>query len=92
MIACALACGGDVGLLRDIQNCVTTDAALEAIDQRGLLQPVMATLGARIQATLERWVPVGVEIGFICFTNAEPWKGVLVQSDNANSLSTEWRT
>ena len=92
LIACALACGGDVGLLRDIQNCVTTDAALEAIDQRGLLQPVMATLGARIQATLERWVPVGVEIGFICFTNAEPWKGVLVQSDNANRLSTEWRT
>ncbi|MBR2699656.1 MAG: cobalamin biosynthesis protein CbiD [Clostridia bacterium] len=92
LIACALQCGGDVELLKDIQNCVTTDAALEAIDGRGLLRPVMATLGARIRATLERWVPVGVEIGFICFTNAEPWKGVLVRSDNADRLAAEWRT
>ena len=92
LIACALQCGGDVGLLKDIQNCVTTDAALEAIDSRGLLRPVTAALGARIQATLERWVPVGVEIGFICFTNAEPFKGVLMQSDNADRLAAEWRT
>jgi hypothetical protein len=70
---------------------VTTDAALEAITDRGLLEPVMAVLGKRIQATLERRVPVGTEIGFICFTNAEPWKGVLMQSDNADRLAAEWK-
>ena len=91
LIACALECGGDVALLKRILNCVTTDAALEAIDGCGLLRPVMDVLGRRIQATLERKVPVGTEIGFICFTNAEPWKGVLVKSENADRLAAQWR-
>ena len=91
LIACALECGADIVLLRTILNCVTTDAALEAIDAAGLLQPTMAVLGRRIQACLERKVPVGTEIGFICFTNAEPWKGVLMQSENADKLASEWR-
>lgn len=91
LIACALECGGDVELLKTILNCVTTDAALEAITDRGLLEPVMNGLGRRIQATLERKVPLGTEIGFICFTNAEPLKGVLVKSENADRLASEWR-
>ncbi|MDO4865447.1 MAG: cobalt-precorrin-5B (C(1))-methyltransferase CbiD [Clostridia bacterium] len=91
LIACALECCGDIELLRAILNCVTTDAALETITDRGLLEPVLAVLGRRIQATLERKVPVGTEIGFICFTNAEPWKGVLMQSDNAERLAAEWK-
>jgi len=91
LIACALECGGDLELLKKILNCVTTDAALEAITDCDLLQPVMAVLGRRIQATLERKVPVGTQIGFICFTNAEPWKGVLMQSENAEALASEWR-
>ena len=92
LIACALECGGDIELLREILSCVTTDAALEAIDSRGLLKSVMAVLGRRVQACLERKVPVGTQIGFICFTNAEPWKGVLMQSENADELAAEWRT
>ncbi len=91
LIACALACGADLGLLLNIQQCVSTDAALDALDARGLLCPVMALLGQRIQATLERWVPTRVEIGFICFTNAEPHAGVLVKSANADALAEAWR-
>ena len=91
LIACALECGGELDLLKEILSCVTTDAALEAIDRRGLLRPVMDTLGRRIQATLERKVPVGTEIGFICFTTADPWKGVLMKSENADRLAEEWR-
>ena len=68
-----------------------TDAALDALGAAGLLRPVMDLLGERIQATLERWVPTGVEIGFICFTNAGPWQGVLVKSDNAEALAKAWR-
>ena len=71
LIACALACGADLGLLHR--------------------RPVMDLLGQRIQATLERWIPAGVEIGFICFTNAGPWQGVLVKSDNADALARAWR-
>ena len=91
LIACALSCGGDLDLLRDIQQCVSTDAALDALDGAGLLHPVMALLGQRIQSTLERWVPTRVEIGFICFTNAEPHAGVLVKSANADALALAWR-
>ena len=91
LIACALACGADLGLLRKIQGCVTTDAALDALADQSLLSPVMEHLGRRIQATLERWVPTKVEIGFICFTNAEGRQGVLCKSDNADALAAEWR-
>jgi hypothetical protein len=52
----------------------------------------MDLLGQRIQATLERWVPARVQIGFICFTNAGPWQGVLVKSANADALAAAWRT
>ena len=91
LIACALECGAGTELLRTILNCVTTDAALEAIDGAGLLRPTMEVLGRRIQASLERKVPVGTEIGFICFTNAEPWRGILVRSKNADRLAAEWQ-
>ena len=91
LIACALECGGDLELLGTILNCVTTDAALEALAGKDMLRPVMDVLGRRIQACLERRVPVGTEIGFICFTNAEPFKGILVQSANAERLAEEWR-
>lgn len=91
LIACALECGGDIELLRRILNCVTTDAALAHIAEAGLLGPVMDVLGRRIQACLERRVPADTQIGFICFTNAEPFKGILTQSPNAETLAEEWR-
>jgi len=91
LIACALVCGGNLELLHDIQDCVTTDAALDALDASGLLKPAMEELGRRIQATLERWVPAGTEIGFICFTNAEPHEGILMESENAKRLAQAWK-
>ena len=91
LIACALACGGELDLLKRIQGCVTTDAALDALGEAGLLGPVMDLLGLRIQATLERWVPAKVEIGFICFTNAQPHAGVLAKSPNADALARAWK-
>ena len=91
LIACALECGADVHVLRSLLDCATTDAALQRIDAAGLLRPTMDALGRRIQASLERKVPAGVKIGFICFTNAEPLRGVLAQSPNADRLSEEWR-
>ena len=91
LIACALACGAQAVTLREIQKCVTTDAALDALAGAGLLGPTMDALGERIQNTLERWVPAGVEIGFICFTNAGPHRGILAQSANAPGLARLWR-
>lgn len=92
LIACALECGAGIELLRAIQGCAVTDAALNCISEAGLLEPTMAALGRRIWGTLGRWAPEGVEIGFIGFTNAEPLKGVLVKSPNADALAAHWRT
>lgn len=86
LAACALACGAGLDTLRGILDCATTDAALDILRGAGLLSPTMDALGRRIQATLERWVPAGVEIGFICFTNAAPHAGILTQSPNAERL------
>ena len=86
LAACALAVGADADLARRILDCATTDAALAALDGAGLLKPAMTELGARIQATLERWTPERVSIGFISFANREPFDGALTQSDNAYAL------
>ena len=87
LAACALAAGAEAPLLRQIMDCATTDAALEALDGARLLRPAMAELGARIQSTLARWVPERVEIGFVCFGGKNPFDGVLAESDNARKLA-----
>ena len=86
LAACALECGGEAPLLRQILACATTDAALDALDGAGLLDAAMAALRARVQTALERRAPAGMEIGFICFTNAGPRPGLLFESDNAREL------
>jgi hypothetical protein len=37
-------------------------------------------------------VPDSVNIGYICFTNARPFHGVLTKSENADKLMEIWRT
>lgn len=91
LIACALEAGAELSLLKDIQNCVTADAALALLHAAGLLSKTMAILGLRINDCLCRRVPDGVEIGYVCFTNAEGFRGILSQSENASKLMEIWR-
>ncbi len=86
LCACAISVGAQAPLPSEILGCATTDAALALLDGAGLLKPTMAELGARIQATLQRWAPEGVCIGFVCYANRAPFDGVLAQSDNADEL------
>lgn len=86
LCACALACGAEAPLLRRIMACATTDAALDALGEAGLLERTMQELSARIQATLARWTPENVAIGFVCFANRPSHAGILAQSDNAEAL------
>jgi cobalt-precorrin-5B (C1)-methyltransferase len=92
LIACALKAGAELPLLKDIADCVTTDAALRLLFQSGLLADTMARLGERIEGCLARRVPAGMEIGYVCFTNAEPIGGVLAKSGNADEMIQNWRT
>ena len=86
LAACALACGAEAPLLRRIMGCATTDAALDLLRGAGLMPQAMQALGARIEATLARWAPESVQIGYVCFTNRAPHAGVLCQSANADAL------
>lgn len=86
LAACALAAGGEAPLLRRVLDCATTDAALDVLDEAGLLAAVMAILGQRIQASLERRAPREMAIGFICFTQSAQRQGVLTQSVNAQEI------
>jgi cobalt-precorrin-5B (C1)-methyltransferase len=91
LIACALEAGAKLPLLKEIAECVATDAALALLYSAGLLQETMKILGARIGASLTRRVPADIEIGYLCFTNAEGFGGVLAQSENAEDLMLLWR-
>ncbi len=91
LVACALAAGADVPLLKNIMECVSTDAALALLYEASLLQDSVAILARRIGDCLIRRVPEHVQIGYVCFTNAEPMAGVLTQSENANDLMALWR-
>ncbi len=91
LVACALEAGADIELLRTVLGSVSTDAALTQLEKSGLLQSAMRILGARIDGCLRRRALDGIDIGYICFTNAEGFGGVLSQSDNAAELMRIWR-
>ena len=91
LIACALEAGAEFALLKEILACVATNAALALLHDAGLLKETMRILGARIDACLKRRVPEGIEIGYLCFTNAEGFGGILAQSENVENLLRLWR-
>ena len=90
LLACALAAGAELPLLRALSGCVTTDAALDLLRRADLLTQTMAELGGRIESCLQRRVPPQVEIGYICFTNI-PRPSILMQSGNARKMMQYWR-
>jgi cobalt-precorrin-5B (C1)-methyltransferase len=91
ILACALKAGGNGSLLHEIMDCVSVDAALALIYEAGLLDPTMNVLKERISYHLSRKVLSDAEIGFVCFTNAGEYRGVLAKSDNADHLMKLWR-
>lgn len=91
LIVCALEAGADLPLLHEIMGCVSADAALALLNNAGLLRQTMRILGIRIDECLRRRVPDGIDIGYVCFTTAEKFGGVLSQSANAAELMRIWR-
>lgn len=91
LAACAVMAGAEPGTLREVLSSVTTDAALMALYRAGMLPGAMEVLGNRIDATLHRRVPDGIEVGFICFTNTPELRGVLTKSENAERLMELWK-
>ncbi|MDR0630353.1 MAG: cobalt-precorrin-5B (C(1))-methyltransferase CbiD [Treponema sp.] len=67
LLCCALEAGASLEVLRDIKDCVSTDAALDILRRGSVFQQTMHILGNRIDATLRRRVPPEIAIAFICF-------------------------
>ena len=86
LIRCALQGGASLDTLKRIDQVTTTDGALEILREEGLCENTMDILGEKIMDTLRRRVPENVEIGYICFTKAEGYRGILCRSENAFSL------
>lgn len=91
LVTCALRCRASLDTLKRLSDCVTTDGAIRVLNDAGMLHDVMQMLGRRIEEFLIRHVPESVEIGYLCFTNAEPCAGVLMQSGNVDKLMEYWR-
>ena len=91
LAACAALRGAEGDLIRGVLGCATTDAALTLLAQAGRKEEVCALLGSRIDDTLNRRVPPGVEIGCVMFTNRAELGPVLWRSENAERLTKNWR-
>ena len=91
MTACALEAGAELETLKKVLSCATTDAALDVLKEAGKMDETLQILGKRIEATLLRKVPEGVQIEYICFTNREDLGGVLCASPGAWELAELWK-
>lgn len=91
LLRCALRAGASLELLQQIDGCVTTDGALQLLQQAGLLEPAMAVLLQQMENYLQKKIPAAVQLELICFTNQELLPAILCQSSGAEQLLPLWQ-
>ena len=91
LLSCALKAGADLETLNQIQDCISTNAVLDILWDKGLLDDAMEILKERIEYNINKRIPPETEIGFICFANTGEYSGVLFESENACDLKTFWK-
>ena len=79
----AAACGGSGELAVSILECATTDAALDMLDEAGLLEPVMASVMEKLEMRLRHRIGEDVRVEAVVFSNA---RGMLGMTDGAGEL------
>ena len=90
LLSCALKAGADLETLHEIQDCITTNAVLDILWQKNLMDKTMEILKERIEYNIGKRIPLETEIGFICFANSGEYEGVLFESENASKLKSFW--
>ena len=70
---------------------MTTDGALQLLQQAGLLEPAMAVLLQQMENYLQKKIPAAVQLELICFTNQELLPAILCQSSGAEQLLPLWQ-
>lgn len=86
LCSCGLLAGADTTLLTNILKCVTTDEALEKLQEAGLLEASMKVLMEKIDYHLKYRAYEGLAIGAVVFSNKF---GLLGETSKADYLMTQ---
>ncbi len=86
LCCCSLLAGADPVLLKNILECVTTDEALEKLQEAGLLEASMRVLMEKIEYHLEHRAYDGLAIGAVVFSNKF---GLLGETSKAGYLMSQ---
>lgn len=76
-------CGAKAEALREIGDCVTTEAALDVLDQAGILEPVTESVINSIQEQIDRRTGGALRAEVIMFSSV---RGELAQTAGAKAL------
>lgn len=83
LAACAVRAGAGIEAVRNILDCVTTDAALELLKNEKILGKTMEQLMLRIDACLQKRGGDNMQIGAVVFSNEY---GLLGKTEQADEL------
>lgn len=81
LAACAVRAGAGIETVRNILDCVTTDAALELLKNEKILGKTMEQLMLRIDACLQKRGGDNMQIGAVVFSNEYGLLGKTKQAD-----------
>ena len=88
LVMCALMGGADIDTLRRLTNCVSTDAALDILHEKGYLDAAMDVLMQRTQNYLDAKAKDRIDIGALMFSNVY---GFLGQTEKAVMITEKLR-
>ena len=81
LAACAVRAGAGIEAVRNILDCVTTDAALELLKNEKILGKTMEQLMLQIDACLQKRGGDNMQIGAVVFSNEYGLLGKTKQAD-----------
>ena len=84
LAAHAAMAGGSRELIRQLMDCITTTAALELLEEAGILKEVMSTVMIKIEEHLKHRAGDGLEIGAVMFSKE---MGILGKTSDADRLA-----
>ena len=84
LVMCALLADADIDTLRKLAECVSTDAALDILNGRGLLRQTMDKLMERTQTYLDSKTKGRINAGALMFSNVY---GFLGQTEKAGDIT-----
>ncbi len=79
----AILAGADTGTAKKVLGCISTDDALEVLDEKGLIGPTMEFLIPKIEYSMSHRVKGDLEVGAVAFSSEF---GILGQSPSASEL------